>query len=74
MELHLPKQLEGVDSVVPQEAGNTPEHAEGFYGAGGFGFSHIGHFPAELAEDSGSLISGIDARGTGQDSRKPRAE
>jgi len=37
--------------VIPEEARNTPQHAEWLKGAGSFDLSHVGDLPAELIED-----------------------
>jgi hypothetical protein len=44
------QQFEGKAPIIPQEAGNAPEHAKGFGGAGGFSLSHVPDFPTELVE------------------------
>lgn len=47
----LSEELEGVGPLILAEAGDAPEHAERFDGAGGFYASHVGGLPAELVED-----------------------
>ena len=47
------QKFEGVVPIVLEEAGNAPQHAERLGGARGFGFAHVGDFPAELIAERG---------------------
>src|SRR5262245_22197759 len=45
------QQLEGVDPVVAQEAGNAPQHAQRLNGTSRLYLPHVRSFPAELIQD-----------------------